>query len=133
MNISVIIYLFIPSVQNDQMMETDVDPRDLVSVKVDSVRELCRLRDSTELNRILIALREFAKAPRPCSEMIGNVESDPEYQLIVQANSVAVEIDNEIGEWQLGRNQGHHLLLKIQSPFSPHPSLCQGQVQKTLP
>lgn len=28
--------------------------------------------------------------------MIGNVESDPEYQLIVEANSTAVEIDNEI-------------------------------------
>lgn len=28
--------------------------------------------------------------------MIGNVESDPEYQLIVEANTVAVDIDNEV-------------------------------------
>lgn len=28
--------------------------------------------------------------------MVGNVESDPEYQLIVEVNSLAVEIDDEI-------------------------------------
>lgn len=28
--------------------------------------------------------------------MIGNLESDPEYQLIVEANNIAVDIDNEI-------------------------------------
>lgn len=78
-------------------METDVDPRETISVKVDSVRELCKLRDSDELKRILEEMREFAKKPRSSAEMVGNVESDPEYQLIVQANLVAVEIDNEIG------------------------------------
>lgn len=87
--------IFLISFQNDPM-EMDVDPRELISVKVDSVRELCKLRDSDELKRILEELRQFAKKPRNSSEMIGNVESDPEYQLIVQANSVAVEIDNEI-------------------------------------
>lgn len=34
--------------------------------------------------------------PRNSNEIIGNVESDPEYQLIVEVNSVAVEIDSEI-------------------------------------
>lgn len=63
----------------------------------DSIRELCKIRDSEETKRILEQLREFAKKPRNSSEMIGNVESDPEYQLIVQANSLAVDIDNEIG------------------------------------
>lgn len=72
-------------------------PEVVISLKVDSIRELCKLRDSPELNRILEDMREFAKKPRSCSEMIGNVESDPEYQLIVQANSLAVEIDSEIG------------------------------------
>lgn len=32
--------------------------------------------------------------------MVGNVESDPEYQLIVEVNSLAVEIDNEICKFQ---------------------------------
>lgn len=31
--------------------------------------------------------------------MIGSVESDPEYQLIVEANSIAADIDNEICKW----------------------------------
>lgn len=30
-------------------------------------------------------------------EVAGLMESDPEYQLIVEANNVAVEIDGEIG------------------------------------
>lgn len=68
-----------------------------IDLKVDSVRELCKLRDSDELKKMLEEMREFAKKPRSSAEMIGNVESDPEYQLIVQANGVAVEIDNEIG------------------------------------
>ncbi len=31
--------------------------------------------------------------------MIGPVESDPEYKLIVQANNLSVEIDNEISKF----------------------------------
>lgn len=79
-------------------MEIEAEAKPVVSVKVDSIRELCKLRDSDELKLILDEMREFAKTPRSSAEMIGNVESDPEYQLIVQANLVAVEIDNEIGE-----------------------------------
>lgn len=30
-------------------------------------------------------------------EVAGLMESDPEYQLIVEANNIAVEIDGEIG------------------------------------
>lgn len=30
--------------------------------------------------------------------VLGPVESDPEYKLIVEANNIMVEIDNEIGE-----------------------------------
>lgn len=31
-------------------------------------------------------------------EVSGLMESDPEYQLIVEANNIAVEIDGEIGK-----------------------------------
>lgn len=31
-------------------------------------------------------------------EITGLMESDPEYQLIVEANNIAVEIDGEIGK-----------------------------------
>lgn len=32
---------------------------------------------------------------------MGLMESDPEYQLIVEANNIAVEIDGEIGKFVL--------------------------------
>ncbi|XP_055630409.1 U4/U6 small nuclear ribonucleoprotein Prp31 [Toxorhynchites rutilus septentrionalis] len=67
-----------------------------VDVKVDSIREICKLRDSDRLCNVLSQIEMFAKNPRKTSEMIGNVESDPEYQLIVEANNIAVDIDNEI-------------------------------------
>ena len=31
--------------------------------------------------------------------MVGPVEADPEYQLIVQVNQMAAEFDTEIGQW----------------------------------
>lgn len=33
-----------------------------------------------------------------CLTVAGPVEADPEYQLIVEANNITVEIDNEISE-----------------------------------
>lgn len=54
------------------------------------------MHDSERLQRILHQINEYISKPRKCNEIIGNVESDPEYQLIVEVNSVAVEIDNEI-------------------------------------
>lgn len=67
-----------------------------VDVKVQSVRELCKLRDSERLQNILRQIEDYATRQRTSAEMIGNVESDPEYRLIVEANAIAVEIDNEI-------------------------------------
>lgn len=67
-----------------------------IDVRVSSVRELCKLRDSKQLTTILQQIATYVANPRKASEMIGNVESDPEYQLIVEANGYAVEIDNEI-------------------------------------
>lgn len=67
-----------------------------VDVRVSSIRELCKLRDSERLAGVLSQIDVYIDKPRKSNEMIGNVESDPEYQLIVEANSLAVEIDNEI-------------------------------------
>lgn len=67
-----------------------------INVKVESIRELCKLRDSERLRIILKRIEKYAANPRTSVDMIGNVESDPEYQLIVEANAIAVEIDNEI-------------------------------------
>lgn len=70
--------------------------RKLFILQVSTIRELCKLHDSKELTNILKQIDHYIEHPRKPNEMIGNVESDPEYQLIVEANSTAVEIDNEI-------------------------------------
>lgn len=65
-------------------------------LQVASIRELCKLRDSNRLKFVLTQIDHYQECPRKSSEMIGNVESDPEYQLIVEANTVAADIDNEV-------------------------------------
>lgn len=82
-------------VKNEDDDDEDEEPME-VDVHVSSVRQLCKLRDSKQLAHILTEIDKYIHNPRKSNEMIGNVESDPEYQLIVEANSVAVEIDNEI-------------------------------------
>lgn len=95
----------VPDDENPPPMEMEVDDNsnelEELDVKVSSIRELCKLRDSARLNRILKDIQIYACKPRVSSEMIGNVESDPEYQLIVEANGIAVEVDNEICEYFL--------------------------------
>lgn len=81
----------------DEFSDDDAqDARMEIDVRVSSIRELCKLRDSERLASILAQIDIYVDKPRKSNEMIGNVESDPEYQLIVEANSLAVEIDNEI-------------------------------------
>lgn len=58
---------------------------------------MASLRDSDHLQKIMEEIDNYSKKIRRPSDIIGPVESDPEYQLIVEANNLAVEIDNEIG------------------------------------
>lgn len=67
-----------------------------VDVQVQSIRDLCKLRDSERLQYILKQIEHYAQRQRKSAEMLGSVESDPEYCLIVEANAIAVDIDNEI-------------------------------------
>jgi U4/U6 small nuclear ribonucleoprotein PRP31 len=67
-------------------------------IKVDSVRELAKLRDSPLMQKVTSEIDKYSKVLRKNSDIIGPVESDPEYQLIVEANNLAVEIDTEIGK-----------------------------------
>ncbi|XP_071639627.1 U4/U6 small nuclear ribonucleoprotein Prp31-like [Temnothorax longispinosus] len=65
-------------------------------IKVSSIRELAKLRDSEQLPQVMSQIERHSKVPRKSTDIIGPVESDPEYQLIVEANNMAVKIDNEI-------------------------------------
>ncbi|XP_005110707.1 U4/U6 small nuclear ribonucleoprotein Prp31 [Aplysia californica] len=60
-----------------------------------SVRCVAKLRDSGELHKILANIEEYSSRPKR-DAVAGPVEADPEYKLIVDANNMTVEIDNEI-------------------------------------
>lgn len=66
-----------------------------VDTKLDSVRKIAKLRDSEQLAIIMKKIEDIIQNPRK-DEIVGPAEADPEYQLIVNANNLAVEIDNEI-------------------------------------
>jgi U4/U6 small nuclear ribonucleoprotein PRP31 len=82
-------------------MDVDIKiDKDNILVKQDpkmmSIREICKLRDSDQFSRVMRQINENFHHTRTAEDVLGPVEVDPEYQLIVEANGLAVEIDNEI-------------------------------------
>ncbi|KAL4703445.1 hypothetical protein ACJJTC_010765 [Scirpophaga incertulas] len=65
-------------------------------IKNVSIRELAKLRHSERLERVMREIEHNVGSNRKKIEVTGLMESDPEYQLIVEANNIAVEIDGEI-------------------------------------
>lgn len=60
------------------------------------IRDLAKLRDSKRLLDIMQQIDVFQNRLRNNEDILGPVESDPEYLLIVEANNLIVEIDDEI-------------------------------------
>lgn len=60
-----------------------------------TVKSVAKLKDSKELAYILTSINEYSLKPKR-KAIAGPVEADPEYKLIVDANNMTVEIDNEI-------------------------------------
>lgn len=50
------------------------------------------------MQKVTSQIDKYSKIHRKSSDIICTVESDAEYQLIVEANNLAVEIDTEIGK-----------------------------------
>ncbi|KAL7647102.1 UNVERIFIED_CONTAM: hypothetical protein RMT77_002360 [Armadillidium vulgare] len=65
--------------------------------KLNSVRQVAKLWDSPKLNNIKNQIDSFASSQRTAYELKVPVENDPEYRLIVEANNISIDIDNEIG------------------------------------
>ncbi|XP_046847434.1 U4/U6 small nuclear ribonucleoprotein Prp31-like [Xenia sp. Carnegie-2017] len=78
-------------IDNDNIEEA-METSDSLDTK--SVKHIAKLRDGKQLQDVLEKIKEFSEKPR--GEMFGPIETDPEYQLIVEANNLTVEIDNEI-------------------------------------
>ena len=66
------------------------------STTSDSVRHIAKLIDSDQLKNIISKIENYRMNPRSRATIIGHVEQDDEYKLIVEANNLTVEIDNEI-------------------------------------
>lgn len=60
-----------------------------------SVRNIAKLRDSDEFKETLKKMGYFLENPRSRDTVLGPVEEDPEYKLIVAANNLTAEIENE--------------------------------------
>jgi len=85
----------------ESAMALDIKPNPTVvpmeeDIKITSIREIATLRDSERLRNIMDQIDDYRAKPRKAEDIVGPVEADPEYQLIVEANNVAVDIDNEI-------------------------------------
>ena len=58
--------------------------------------DVSKLRKSEKIKSILHDIEEYSVLSLSPEDIQGPVEADPEYQLIVEANNLAVEIDNDI-------------------------------------
>lgn len=87
-----------------EIKEEKPDVKDIMeqdTTQIASVRELCKLCDSKMLHSILKQIEVYQRKTRKLYDVIGPVETDPEYQVIVEANNVAADIDAEIGNLKL--------------------------------
>ncbi|KAK2855398.1 hypothetical protein Q7C36_007267 [Tachysurus vachellii] len=60
------------------------------------VTSIAKLRNSKSFAEIMDKITQYVGNPRKNTEVSGPVEADPEYRLIVAANNLTVEIDNEL-------------------------------------
>lgn len=109
----------------------------IAEIKVASVRELAKLGDSELLRKVMSHIDKYSKVPRKSVDIIGPVESDPEYQLIVEANNMAVDIDDEIGIRNImnfKHSYNPFIFTRNRSYiFSHHTQIHKRQILQTVP
>lgn len=85
--------------EEETEMDTDLINPTVPGIKMDytrSVKSVAKLYNSKKLNCVMSNIAEFSEKKR--GPVSGPVEMDPEYQVIVEANQITVEITDEIGE-----------------------------------
>ncbi|THH01843.1 hypothetical protein EW026_g897 [Hermanssonia centrifuga] len=63
---------------------------------VEDVRKIAKLHGSKRMNDILKEIEKYEASPSTPEQMSLPAHSNPEYNLIVQANNLSVDVDNEI-------------------------------------
>ncbi|XP_063798916.1 U4/U6 small nuclear ribonucleoprotein Prp31 isoform X1 [Pseudophryne corroboree] len=86
------------NVINEDDLETieDVQEEMQIDLNAESVKSIAKLWDSKQFSEILVKIEEYVKKQPKASEVMGPVEAAPEYKVIVDANNLTVEIENEL-------------------------------------
>lgn len=77
---------------------TEDDLSKYIIKEISDVKKLARLISSETMDSVLRRIDEYGTTPvtaTPAS-LLGNVEDDPEYHLVVEANALSAELDQEI-------------------------------------
>uniref|UniRef100_A0A670K7P5 U4/U6 small nuclear ribonucleoprotein Prp31 n=1 Tax=Podarcis muralis TaxID=64176 RepID=A0A670K7P5_PODMU len=82
--------------EEDEPPIEDVQEEMQVDLATDSVKSIAKLWDSKTFAEILLKIEEYISKQPKASEVLGPVEAAPEYRVIVDANNLTVEIENEL-------------------------------------
>ncbi|KAF8529076.1 hypothetical protein BU17DRAFT_73283 [Hysterangium stoloniferum] len=78
----------------DELDKEDVQRMELGNIE--DITKVAKLDGSRRMNEILKEIEKYISHPSTVEQMAQPTHSNPEYQLIVQANNLSVDIDNEI-------------------------------------
>jgi len=81
----------------EEAMETDDTATNKAAAESDSVHSQLKLANSDRLRELMETVEGFFVKVRRAEDIVGPVEADPEYQLIVEVNMMVAEFDTEIG------------------------------------
>ncbi|CAB4492981.1 unnamed protein product [Rhizophagus irregularis] len=82
--------------ENDEPEENKNVNSEVEMKSVKDVKKVAKLLSSRQMRDILTKIEQLKDTNRSQTQIMGPVEEDPEYKLIVQANNLTVDIDNEI-------------------------------------
>ena len=81
--------------QEGEVAEATEDLAEASTIANQSVKAIAQLANSDRLKLMIESINSYLEDPR-MERVVGPVEADPEYQLIVDSNNILVEMDNEI-------------------------------------
>ncbi|XP_026517311.1 U4/U6 small nuclear ribonucleoprotein Prp31-like, partial [Terrapene carolina triunguis] len=82
--------------EEDEPAIEDVQEEMQLDLSVDSVKSIAKLWDSKMFAEIMVKIEEYISKQSKATEVMGPVEAAPEYRVIVDANNLTVEIENEL-------------------------------------
>ncbi|NXN33684.1 PRP31 protein, partial [Nycticryphes semicollaris] len=82
--------------EEDEPAIEEVQEEPQLEAGADSVKSIAKLWDSRAFAEIMQKIEEYISKQPKAAEVLGPVEAAPEYRVIVDANNLTVEIENEL-------------------------------------